>query len=253
MPTHLGPGIAANAKKSQRGFGVVEFVVAVILVIVIAAVLMAFLVPASRVARPAARRSQCKNNLKQIWLALNQYEADYHVLPPAYTVDADGNPLHSWRTLILPYLHQKALYNKIDLTKPWDDPVNAVAFKGIVPTYRCPSITGPENHTTYLAVLTPDSCLRPKEPRRLSEVTDDHTTTLMVVEVDSEHAIHWMAPQDADDALFLKLGPKSKLAHIGGFHAAFVDGSVKVLNADLPANIRRALISIAGNEPLSDF
>ena len=45
----------------------------------------------------------CVNNLKQIALALHNYEEVYKVLPPAYTVDAQGRPLHSWRTLILPY------------------------------------------------------------------------------------------------------------------------------------------------------
>ena len=72
---------------------------------------------------------QCANNLKQIALALRNYESVYHALPPAYTVDAEGKPLHSWRTLILPYLEQQALYDKIDLSKPWDDPANKEAYE----------------------------------------------------------------------------------------------------------------------------
>src|SRR5204863_3233790 len=75
----------------------------------IGAVLIALLLPPVSRGREGARRSQCKNNLKQIALALRQYEAEYHALPPAYTVDADGKPLHSWRTLILPYLDQVPL------------------------------------------------------------------------------------------------------------------------------------------------
>src|SRR5687767_15769954 len=88
--------------------------------------LAALLLPFSRGGAPreAARRMQCGNHLKQIAIALHNYHDVYHCLPPAYTVDAAGKPLHSWRTLILPFSEQKALYDQIDLTKPWDDPAN---------------------------------------------------------------------------------------------------------------------------------
>src|SRR5262249_32690557 len=91
------------------------------------AVMIALLLPAYRSAGPAARRAQCTNNLKQIALALHNYVQDHKALPPAYTMDTNGRPLHSWRTLILPYLEQRSLYEKIDLSKPWNDPVNATA------------------------------------------------------------------------------------------------------------------------------
>src|SRR5437016_2000216 len=91
--------------------------------------LIALLIPATRSsARPAARRAQCVNNLKQIAQALLNYEQAYGALPPAYTVDAKGRPLHSWRTLILPYLEQEPLYRTIDLSKPWNDPANVRAL-----------------------------------------------------------------------------------------------------------------------------
>ena len=54
-----------------------------------------------------------------------------------------------------------------------------------------------------------------------------------------------MAPMDAE---LLSLGPKSKLAHAGGFNAAFVDGSIQFLSVDMPARQRRALVSIAGDD-----
>ena len=75
----------------------------------------------------------------------------------------------------------------------------------------------------------------------------------MVVEVDLDHAVPWMAPRDADEALILTIGPKSKHAHIGGVQAAFVDGTVRFLNDNLPTDTRRALITIAGKEKLNDF
>lgn len=213
-------------------------------------VLLTFLLlPAVRTARPAARRAQCTNNLKQIGLALHNYVAVYNALPPAYTVDANGRPLHSWRTLILPYAEQKNLYDKIDLTKAWDDPVNAEAYNTIPASYRCPSaLDRPGNHTTYLANVAPNGCFRPKQPRPLSEITDSLASTLMVIEVGPDHSVHWMSPQDATEPLVMEFGPKSKLAHPGGVNAQLGDGSVRFLPADMPAAERRAMISIAGGE-----
>lgn len=246
-----------STPKQPREFSLVKLLVRLVLVIAMIAVLVSFMMPVEKVPRPAARRSQCKNNLKQIAIALHNYHDRYHALPPAYTVDADGKPLHSWRTLILPYMDQQVLYDKIDLTKPWDDPENAEALKNhVYGIYFCPSSTNPPDrvmHTTYLAVVTPESCIQPSKSRKLSEITDKHSETLMVIEVDSEHSVPWMAPLDADTASFLAIGPKSKLVHTGGFHAACVDGTIRFLNAEVPAMMRRALISIAGNEELSDF
>src|SRR5262245_46299640 len=87
----------------RRGFTLLELLV----VVAVIGILIALLLPATRSARPAARRAQCTNNLKQIALALRSYEQDHKALPPAYTVDESGRPLHSWRTLILPHLEQR--------------------------------------------------------------------------------------------------------------------------------------------------
>jgi prepilin-type processing-associated H-X9-DG protein len=66
-------------------------------------------------------------------------------------------------------------------------------------------------------------------------------------ELDSEHAVPWMAPTDADEALVMGFGP-SNVNHSGGTNAAFVDGRVRFLSDETPAAERRALISIAGND-----
>jgi type II secretory pathway pseudopilin PulG len=228
--------------------------VTLLTVVAIVGVLVALMLPAVRRGREPARRTQCKNNLKQIALALHIYADIYGVLPPACTVDAYGNRLHSWRTLILPYLEQAPLYNSIDLSKPWDDPVNAKACNTAVLTYQCPS-TGdlPKNHTTYLASVASNGCFRLAEPRRLSEITDGLSETLMVVEVPSEHSVPWMSPNDADEQLLMSIGAKSKLAHAYGMEAALCDGSIRFLSAELPAASRRALISISAGDKVGDF
>jgi type II secretory pathway pseudopilin PulG len=222
--------------------------VQVLLVVVVVGVLVALLLPAVRSAPGAARRAQCINNLKQIAIALRNYESDYHSLPPAYTVDKDGKPLHSWRTLILPYLEQQSLYEKIDLSKPWDDPANKEAYESEVSVYRCPSADLPRNHTTYMAVVAPGGCFQPTKPRKLSEITDAPNLTLMVVEVDPEHAVPWMAPTDASEQWILNLGTDARLPHRGGRQAVCVGGNVLFFSSDLEPATVRALISIDGHD-----
>ena len=163
-------------------------------------------------------------------------------------MDAKGRPLHSWRTLILPYLEQEPLYQTIDLSKPWNDPANARALETSLSVFRCPEAVGPQNTTTYLAIAAPNGCLIPGEPRRLAEITDAHASTLMVIEAGEENAVPWMAPVDADESLVMSLGPTTKLHHAGGMNACFVDGSVMFLKASTPAAVRRALMSISGND-----
>lgn len=239
-------GPANNTSTRKRAFTLIELLV----VLAIIGVLIAFFFPAVRTAREPARRTQCKNYLKQIGLALHNYHDTYHAFPPAYTVDVNGKPLHSWRTLILPFIDQEPLYKRIDLSKPWDDPANAEAFKTRVPVYQCPSSPADVSptHTTYMALVTTNSCFRSTEPRLMSEISDDRGKTIMVIEVDTDQAVHWMSPKDASESLVLDVGPKTKHAHSGGIHALFVDGSVKFLSEQSSAADRLAMISIAGSE-----
>ena len=224
------------------------------LTLLIGAILFALLVPANRSAGPAVLRAECQNNLKQIAIALYNYEGTYGSLPPAYTVDTSGRPLHSWRTLILPFLEQESLYKSIDLNKPWDHPVNAKARQTNLAAYRCPGTHSPTATTTYLASVAPDGCFRAAEPRKLSEITDQHGQTIAVIEVADDRAVEWMSPLDADAAAILNRGQDpAKLAHAGGTLAAFADGSVHFLKyTEKPENLR-ALISIAGKENMLDL
>ena len=216
-------------------------------------ILVALLLPATRRGGDAARRTQCKNNLKQIALALHNYESKYHALPPAYTVDAAGKPLHSWRTLILPWVEQLDLYNMIDLSKPWDDPANAEALKTVPYVYRCPSVALPPGFTSYLGIVGSNACFHPTAPRAFSEMTDGTTDTLMVFEVAQEQAVHWMAPQDASEEMVLNFGKDGKLNHTGGTEAALADGRVLFLSENLDTETLRALISIAGNDRVGEY
>lgn len=218
--------------------------------VVLASILVgvALFLPATRTPRPAGRRLYCLNNLRTIALALNQYAETYHALPPAHTVDASGRPLHSWRTLILPYLENIKLYESVDLTRPWNDPANAQAMATKVGVFACPELAGPHNLTGYLAVVASGGSWLPDQPRPLAKITDARGATLLLIEADVDHAIPWMEPVDADEALVLGLGSELNLPHRGSVNAAFVDASAKSLSVNLPVAVRRALISIADHD-----
>jgi prepilin-type N-terminal cleavage/methylation domain-containing protein/prepilin-type processing-associated H-X9-DG protein len=93
--------------------------VELLVVIAIIGILIALLLPAVQAAREAARRAQCQNNLKQLGLALLNYEGALKTFPPGYIVNATGTtqattPGWSWVVMILPYMEQGPLYNSLD-------------------------------------------------------------------------------------------------------------------------------------------
>lgn len=108
------------SKTSRPAFTLIELLV----VIAIISVLIALLLPAVQQAREATRRSSCKNNLKQLALALHNYESVHRLLPPGYLhkFDPAGSAANhmgfSWGTMILPALEQTNLHDQFDFHRP---------------------------------------------------------------------------------------------------------------------------------------
>ncbi len=161
-------------------------------------------------------------------MALHNYNNTYGGLPPAYTVDANGKPLHSWRTLFC-RIWINALYEKIDLQNRGTIG-ECGSGRDFVGEYDCPSAYSEleRNRTVYLAVVTPDSCIRPTKVRPISEVTDGLPNTLMVLEVPVNYAVPWMSPQDADFVVLSSISGRSSLRWVAGL----ADG-VKFLSSDI--------------------
>lgn len=134
--------------RRSRGFTLIELLV----VIAIIAILVALLLPAVQQARESARRTQCKNNLKQLGLAVHNYESTYGITP--MNGDSAG---YSPQARLLPYLEQANLQNLIDFSQPvLTGPVtNRIlnpryvnVANQVIPGFLCPSDVGPNTYTT---------------------------------------------------------------------------------------------------------
>ena len=247
MADHLGDhsdSVDHSRKTRSLLFSIWGLVVAPVVILL----LIALLLPAVRTAREPARRNDCLAHLRGIAIAIQNYVDENGHLPPAYTVDAEGNRLHSWRTLILPYMDEKPLFERIDLTKPWDDPANAEAREQTIPNYLCASAPyEDERLTTYLAVVGPDCAFSGSVPHKLSEVTDGTGDAIFVVDAPFDQAVHWMSPHDVSAEEVLAY-PKAKMNHGGVFQAAFLDGHAKAVSLDIDREELRSMLTIAGGE-----
>ena len=139
----------------RRGFTLIELLV----VIAIIAILIALLLPAVQQAREAARRTQCKNNLKQFGLAMHNYHDVFNRFPlPAIlfsNAGAGGGGIggmmttNVWSLAILPYIEQANVYSSYDINFSAWEPKNAVAGQTKIAGYLCPSTPRSSNGISY--------------------------------------------------------------------------------------------------------
>ena len=124
----------------------------------LASVAAVYLVVRVRDLRETANRMTCAGKLKQLGLALLNFQEIYGCLPPAYIADEHGRPMHSWRVLILEIMSREDIYQKYDFSEPWNGPHNsrlAAQFNHHDRTWlQCPSEDQADPMwTSYLAVV----------------------------------------------------------------------------------------------------
>lgn len=240
-------------KLPRSGFTLIELLV----VIAIMSMLMALLLPAVQQVRESARRTQCKNNLHQLGVALHTFAADRQRFPPG--ADYKDGHNHAWTTLILPFLDQNAIFNSYQWDKAWDDSTingndssNAYLATTKLPGFLCPSSTRIASGATdysgcygsSLTGLTPgynfedgweSGLLVPinantERPRKkgvaLGEISDGTSVTFLVVECTGERPPIPLWANGASNCLPIETGinaatdetEESDLTSIYSFH-----------------------------------
>lgn len=225
-------------------------IVAAVLVggIVVMGILVPLLLPAIQMAREAARRTQCTNNLNQIALAMHNYHSAYGSFPPAYIADENGKPIHSWRVLILPFLEAQGLYDQYDFSQPWDSAQNQLLAAQMPVVFACPSdSTGGGTTTNYLAVVGPETIFPGAKSVSIQQITDGTSNTIMVVEAEGG-SVNWLEPTDIDiDELTNR---QSGSYHPGGYNVGLADGSVQYLTDSMLSEQLRSMATAAGGEEI---
>lgn len=244
----------SDLESRPAGSGVKRGLIGLLIVGAFLLIVLVYLPSANR-ARLADLRIDCKNNLGQIGLALYLYHEEYGCLPPAYTVDANGNRLHSWRTLILPYLELDSLYRTIDLTKPWDHPDNQAAADLRPSYYACPNADVEDDQATYMALVGEDHCFPGETTLNFDQIRQISQSNIIplkitVVEVPASRSVHWMKPEDSGVSYLQGLHKGSEANHTGGCQVGFLDGSARFISSTTDQQVLKSLMFLS--EPTTD-
>jgi prepilin-type N-terminal cleavage/methylation domain-containing protein/prepilin-type processing-associated H-X9-DG protein len=274
--------VMSRLSGDRRGFTLIELLAA----IAVFAILIALLLPAVQQAREAARRTQCRNNLKQIGLALHNYHDSHRCFP----IGNVRRTFFAYQSMILPQLDQAPLYalihyNSAGTCFDWKAtlPVELDPGNSLVPSYVCPSdpnsgqristASGVYFPTDYLGVsgTTPvefDGALFSGSHTSLRDFTDGTSSTLMVGErgIPATLDLGWpicaygkRGDGDTDnvlstfDGLYPGLSDGFHNKHFWSYHPQsahflFVDGSVQTLSYNLEDHLLQAMASRNGGE-----
>ncbi len=219
-PARRHPTSRSVRPRVSRGFTLIELLV----VIAIIGILVALLLPAVQQAREAARKTSCRNNLKQIGLAIHNYESSFGIIPPSNTSDinfgvwsynATDYHLHGWASLILPQIDQGNLYNQINYNISALAPGNYDVAAQVISAYRCPTYSGNTysqepmytQHSPRYAIrnyvgmgasnigslwLNANGVMSPAGRIRFASITDGTSNTVMMSETCEQNAAVWI-------------------------------------------------------------
>jgi hypothetical protein len=228
-------------------------------------------------------QKQSMLNLKAIVMAMHKYHDTYARFPPAVVFSREGQPLYSWRVLLLPFLGQNKLYEQFKLDEPWDSPANQPLLARMPAEYAPPGERLPpaDFATHYLVFDGPEAVfhrgerpkwledplyrtgieslqVHPQRPgekavydfgkgSRLTSIQDGTANTILLVEADDR--VPWTKPQDVAYAADQPL-PKLGGHYHGDFIVAMADGSVRIVSKKTSEKTIRAAITANGGEIL---
>jgi len=210
--------------------------------------------------REASNRVQCKNNIKQIGLAMFNYESEHGNFPPS----ASGDKRVSWRVTILPYIDQMPLFKRYNPRREWDHAINDKVALRQMGSLMCSSNyeslqdTQARWFTAYSMPTGPHAIGENPTGTTMKDITDGSSNTLLVVEACGAQIV-WTEPRDVnvatDPAGINQKGTRpghsaSWLSsyHYGGAYVGMADGSARFLSTKTDPVILKRLATIDGGE-----
>jgi prepilin-type N-terminal cleavage/methylation domain-containing protein/prepilin-type processing-associated H-X9-DG protein len=236
-------------RRARPGFTLIELLV----VIGIIGLLVALLLPAIQAAREAARRTQCTNNMKQVGIALHNYQTALKRFPPI-TLLPMGQTFQPWsaHARLLPYLEETSMANLIDWTKTPEFPGNPTAARTRVPVFLCPSEVNDRERETPTITYYPlnyvfnqgtwfiydpttgdvgDGAFMPNRAFRPAEISDGLSNTLAAAEVKGYQPNIWDTNNPSTKGVAAPNNPSDLMPYFGGTfdsngHTEWVEGDV---------------------------
>lgn len=221
-----------------------------IVVACVISLLLALLLPAVQQSREAARRTMSQNNLKQIGLALHNYESTFTVFPPGGVFSEEGTAFHGWTTSIAPYLDASPFYNQVNFDIPWDDPLQAEHFlNGRYPVFLNPSrqpIRSPDGFS-LVHYSANQWLLHRNSSTEIKEIEAGTSNTLAMADAFGNFAPLGYPYIWRDPLIPMNNSPDGYGYAKTGMHVLLMDGTVRWINKDMASEIHK---SFAGPEKL---
>ncbi len=211
------------------------------------------------------RQMQCLNNMRNVGMAIHFYTTEHEGDIPATET---GEPPHSWRVKLLPYLEQQSLHDGYQFDQPWNEGPNHEIAETLIEVYEClsaPSSTTSEGFglTGYAAITGANAMWGKKKSLNLSVISggDGLSQTLMIVEACGQN-IAWSEPRDVDlDSMQIGINLPEKAKgqsggllssyHEGGANVVFGDGSARYLPESIDPEVLKKLCTATGGETVS--
>lgn len=271
--------------RKHRGFTLIELLV----VIAIIAILIALLLPAVQQAREAARRTECKNNLKQLGLAIHNYHDSFNTVPPGWIGSGVSAPNNfGWSIFLLPQIEQNNLYNSLNFNTAFG--TTDTNLSAILPAFRCASDTGSASYSglsrsNYAGVIVYSAgnvsssaathgggSFGNVSKHNFRDYRDGMSQTIMLGERMSTGLINGL--QRGTEAIVAGLLAGSEVVlvasptlgtpnsntygafssrHAGGGQFLLGDGSVRLISENINATTFNSICTTAGGETANDF
>jgi len=196
-------------------------------------------------------RSESQNNLKQLGLAMHNYESANGFMPLPAVAGKKGKPLLSWRVTVLPYVEQDALFRQFKMDEPWDSEHNLKLLKDnpMPPVFALPGVTkAGDKETHYRVFVGNGAAFEPLKAIKIIGFTDGTSNTMLIATAAT--AVPWTKPDElAFDPKVTAEDLKKLLKMDGdGCNVVFGDGSVRFLRSTIDGAALKAIITRGGGE-----